>query len=111
MAALLRPKQVAGAADLKVLHRNPEASTKLRRLLDGLEPLLGLRCHWLILPVEQVGVGALRAPPDTAAQLVELGQPIVGRLIDNERIGVWNIKPALDDGRADKYIIPAGKEI
>ena len=42
MAGLLRPQQIAGAADLQVPHGDLEASSELGHLLDDLEPLLGV---------------------------------------------------------------------
>ena len=41
--ALLLAEEVAGAADLQVLHGQPEARAELAELLEGLQPLAGQR--------------------------------------------------------------------
>ncbi len=78
-AGLLRAEQVARAANLQVLHGDAEARAKLGRLEDGAQPLLGDGGELVILGVEEVGVGLVRAAPDAPAQLVELREAEVAR--------------------------------
>src|SRR3546814_16994388 len=44
-------------------------------------------------------------PPHTPAKLVKLRQPKAVRPMNDKRIGAWNIKPALHDGRGKQHII------
>ena len=49
-------------------------------------------------------------PPDTSAQLVKIGQTKSICAVDDDRVGVWNIEPALDNCRADEHVdFPADK--
>ena len=54
--------------------------------------------------VEQVGVRPPAAPPDAAAQLVELGEPERVGAVDDDRVGVRDVEPGLDDRRADEHV-------
>ena len=60
--------------------------------------------HPLAAPVEQVRVRPPRRPPDAAAELVELGQPERVRPVDDDRVGVRDVQPRLDDRRADEDV-------
>ena len=53
----------------------------------------------------------MRPAPDAPAQLVELRQAEVGRVVDDDRVGVGNVQPILDDGRADQHVDLARGEI
>ena len=73
VARLLGAEQVAGAADLEVEVREAEAAAELREILDRLEAALRRRrVRASSAGDQQVGVGALAAAADAAAQLVEL---------------------------------------
>ena len=71
---LLAAEQVAGAADLEVLHRDRHAAAEVGVLRDRGEPLVRGLGERLVRRVEEVGVGPLAAAADPAAQLVQLGQ-------------------------------------
>ena len=111
VAALLGAKQITRATDLEITHGYTKACTKLGRLLDCLQAGLGLCTHRCLLLVEQVGVGAVATAPYPSTQLVELGQSVVGCIVDNDGIRIRHIQSALDDGRTDQDIVPTLKEV
>ena len=74
VAGLLAAEQVARAADLEVLHRDVHAGAQVGVLGDRGEPLVRGLGERLLRRVEEVGVAALAAPADPAAQLVQLGE-------------------------------------
>ena len=104
VAALLGAQQVAGAADLQVAQGYLEPRSQLRRLEDRLQPLLGLLRQPALAVVHQVGVGAVGPPAHAAPQLVELAQPQLVRLIDDDRVDVRDVQPGLDDGGAHQHV-------
>jgi hypothetical protein len=97
VAALLRPQQVAGAADLQVAGGDAEAGAQVAELADRQQaparPLgeHGVRRH------QQVAVGELVAAPDPAAELVELSQPEAVGAVDDHRVDVGDVDAVLDD--------------
>ena len=68
MAGLLAAEQVAGAADLEVLHRDRHAAAEVGVLGQRGEPLVGGLGERLLGRVEEVGVGPLAGPADAALQ-------------------------------------------
>ena len=72
-------EQVARAADLEVAHRDLEAAAERGVVADRAQPLVGGLGEHLVGRVEQVGVGALAAAADPAAQLVQLTEARGGR--------------------------------
>ena len=46
----------------------------------------------------------MRATPDAAAQLVELRQAELVRLVDDDRVDVRDVEAGLDDRRADEDV-------
>ena len=76
-AALLRAQQVAGAADVQVLHRDVETAAQVGELLDGLQAAPGVlrdgnerRNHQI---AERLPVGAAHAAP----QLMQVGKAMM----------------------------------
>src|SRR3546814_17832984 len=58
----------------------------------------------------QISISAGLGPPHTPAKLVKLRQPKAVRPMNDKRIGAWNIKPALHDGRGKQHIIARSEE-
>ena len=54
--------------------------------------------------IEEIGVGAVRRPPDATAQLVELGQTERVGVVDDDGIDVRDIDAGLDDRRRDQNV-------
>ena len=60
--------------------------------------------------VEHVRVGALAAAPDAAADLVELGEPEVVGVLDDQRVRGGDVDPRLDDRGAHEHVGVAAQE-
>ena len=89
---LLAAEQVAGAADLEVLHRDRHAATEVGVLGQGGQPLVGGLGQRLVRRVEEVGVGPLAGTPDATAQLVQLGETEGVGALDDHRVGVGHVE-------------------
>ena len=72
--------------------------------LDRLEPLGRVRRHCPFAVEQHVGVGPVLLPADAAAQLVQVRQAIVVRLVDEDGVGVGNVQAAFDDRRRDQDV-------
>ena len=84
---------------------------ELRGVEDRLEPLSGVFAHPLAAAVEQVGVRAPRRPAHPAAELVELRQAQRVGSVDDDRVGVRDVEPGLDDRGADQDVRGAIREL
>ena len=104
VAGLLAAEQVAGAADLQVLHRDRHAAAEVGVLGQRREPLVGGLGERLLRRVEEVGVGPLAGSADAAAQLVELGEPEGVGALDDHRVGVGDVEAGLDDRGAHEHV-------
>ena len=111
LAALLGPQQVAGTTYLEVLHSDLEAGAQVGGGEDGLEALLRNLAYRALWAVQQVGIGAVRAAADTPPELVELRQPEVVSVVDDERVRVGDVETRLDDGGAQQDVGLAGGEV
>ncbi len=110
VSVLLRAQDVAGAANLQIRQGDLEPGPELRGVEDGLQSLAGDVRERLAAPVQQIGVGAPRRPPDTAAELVELGQAKRVGSVDDDRVGVRDVQAGLDDRCADQHVGGAAGE-
>ena len=70
VARLLRPQQIAGAADLEVLERDPVAGAEIGMMLEHLQPFLGVGVDRV--GHQQVAVGPSVRAPHATAQLIQL---------------------------------------
>ena len=52
----------------------------------------------------EIGVGAVRRPPDPAAQLIELGKTERVGVVDDDGVDVRNVDARFDDRRGDENI-------
>ena len=97
---LLLAEQVARAADLEIVRREPEAAAQVVQLLQHAEPLLGVGRDQMLAGDEQVGVRAMMRAADAPADLVELRQPERVGPVHDDRVGARDVEPRLDDRRA-----------
>ena len=103
--AVLGPSQnTSGAADLEIAHCDPEAAAQIRVLLNGAEALLRDLAKHPVLAVHQKGVCRAAAPADTSAQLIQLRQSHLIRIMNDDGIDVGNIQTCLDNGRGDQHV-------
>ena len=111
MAALLGAEEVAGAADLEIAHRQRESRPHAREFLDRAETARGGGGEPGRLVDEHVAVGAVVGAADAAAELVEIGQAVVIGLVDEDRVGVGDVEPTLDDRRRQEDLRPPLDEV
>ena len=111
VAVLLRPEQVARAADLKVPHGNLEACAELRELADGAEPLLRHLGEHLIPHEGQVCIAEPGPAPHAATQLIKLGKAHFVRLIHEDGVHIRDVQPAFNDRAAQEHIIALLHEV
>ena len=104
VAALLTAEQVACPADLEILHGDLHPRTEIVVLRDGRQPLVGRLAQRLLGWVAEIGVAALTAAPDAAAQLMQLGQPESVRAVHDEGVGVRDVDAVFHDRRADEDV-------
>jgi hypothetical protein len=110
VARLLGAEQVARAADLEISHRDLEARPELGVVGERREPRARLGCQLRRVGIEQVRVrGDVRAA-DPPADLVELAQPERVGALDDERVGLRDVDPRLDDGGRDEHVRVAGEK-
>ena len=72
VTGLLAAEQVAGAADLEVLHGDGHAGAEVGVARDGAQAVVRRLGHRLLGRVEEVGVGPLASTTHATAQLVQL---------------------------------------
>ena len=53
---------------------------------------------------QQVAIGPMLVAAHAAAQLVQVGQAVAVGLVDEDRVGVGNVEPALDDRRGQQQV-------
>src|SRR5450756_1185136 len=104
VAGLLPAEQVAGAADLQVLHRHRHASAEVGVGCDGGQPVVRQLGQRLLRWEQEVGVRALPATTDPAAQLVQLADPEGVRPLHHQGVCVGDVQSALDDRRTDQDV-------
>ena len=81
-----------------------EAAAELHVLPDGGQPLAGHLAEHLSGAVGKVGVGSPPRTAHTAPDLVQLAQPHVVRVLDDQRVYIGDIDAGLDDGGADQDV-------
>ena len=97
MTRLRCAKQIAGAPELEISQGNPIPRPELGMMFEHLEPTFGIGIDQI--GHEEITVCAPMSPSDSAAQLIQLGQPELVRPVDDHRIGVGHIEPGLDNHR------------
>ena len=97
-------QDVTSATNFKIAHGDGIARAQLCILGNDFEALLTFYGRTQLAVAEEVGVGALRAAPDPAAQLVELRQAEGVGAVNDEGVGVGDVEPRLDDGGAEQQV-------
>ena len=101
---LLPAQQIAGAADLQVLHGHLHARPQVGIGGNGAQPLQGGLGQGPVGRVQEVGVGALAPAAHAPAQLMELAQPHAVGPVDNEGVGVRHVQAGLHNRGAHQHI-------
>ena len=105
VSGLLTAQQVAGPADLEVLHRHLHARTQLGVGGQGRQPIVGGLGQLCLRRVEEVGIGPFPASSHPAAQLVELREAEAVGVVDDQRVRIRDVDAGLDDGRAHEHVV------
>src|SRR3954447_25360598 len=103
LAGLLFAEDLAGAADLEVVHGEVEARSELLHGLDRLEALHGILVESILGRGKEVSVRLVVRAPNPPAELVELCQAEAIGAVDDDGVGARIVDPGLDDGRAEKH--------
>ena len=98
MAVLLGAQDVSRAADLQVAHGDLDTGAQLRKFTDGLQALLCLLLEHLVALIHEKRIGGAVGAAHAPADLVELREPQPVGVMDDDGVGVGNVKSRLDDG-------------
>ena len=104
MARLLRPQQVAGAADFEITHGNFEARSQCAILFDCTHSFFCIARGDLIPWQHQDGVGSPVRSAYPASQLVEIRESEAIGPVYYDGIGVRNIDATFDYGGREQDI-------
>ena len=107
---LLRAEDRAGAADLEVLRRDPEAGAEVGELLQDAEAAPRVVGERRPRRHHEPAGGRLVAPADAAAELVELGEAVAVGPVDQHRVRRRDVEPVLDDRRGEEEVGRPGDE-
>ncbi len=110
MAGLLVAEQVAGAAQLEVAHRDLEPGSELGVVGQRRQALRRLGRQRRGAGIQQIRVRPLRRPPHAAPDLVELREAENVGALDDQRVGLRDVDPGLDDRGADQHVCVAAQE-
>ena len=83
------------------------AGAQVRELLEGLKTLAGFSGQSTQRGRHQIAEGLAVGTPDPAPQLVQVAQPKLVRLVDQDGVGVRDVDAAFDDRCGDEYVVRA----
>ena len=93
------------------MHGDVHAASQLGEALDGLQAAARLGRKRRERRSKQVTERLAIPSPHTSAQLMQLRQPELMSVIDDNRIGVRHVDAILDNGRGDQHIVLVVYEI
>src|SRR5699024_11674318 len=88
MTGLLTAEQIAGPADLEVLHRHLHPGAELGVRGQRRQTVVGGLGQLCVRRIEEVRIGAFPSAPDSPAQLMELGESVPVGVVDDEGVGI-----------------------
>ena len=104
MAMLVCSQQIACAADFQVPHGDFKAAAKFCVFPDSSQALLCRLFQNAVPAVHQKGIGHPVGTPDSSPELIELGQSVPVRIMDNHGIYVGNIQSRFNNGGGHQHI-------
>ncbi len=110
-SALLGAEQVARSAYVQVLHGDVYARAKVRETFDGLQAPACHRSERITGGHGEVAECLARTAPHAPAQLVQLAQAEVLRVVDDDGVDARHVYAALDDGGAEQHVVVVGGEV
>ena len=99
VARLLVAEQAAGTAQLEVAQGDAVARAELGVVGERREARSRLLRELAAVRIHEVGVRGVLATADATADLVQLGEPEHVGALDDERVDLRDVEPALDDRR------------
>ena len=110
VAALGGAQNAARSADFQIAHGDAKAGTEGAVLFDRVDSFArGTDRHHLARQ-QEISVGFVFGATNPTAKLVKIGQTEPVGAVDDDRVRVWNIEAALDDGGANGYVDFSGDE-
>src|SRR4029077_1352319 len=97
-------EEVAGAADLEVAESDLETLPELVQAGDHIQPLIRRFRERPARVVKEVRIRTPARTPDSASQLVQLGEAEAIGLLDDDGVDVRDVQSRLDDGRAHEDV-------
>src|SRR5213593_1648059 len=101
---LLTAQQVPGAAQLQVQSRDSKTCAQFAEFANGGKPAAGNLGQRFIRRYQEIGVSTTVGPADSAAQLVELREPVAVGAIHDESVGKRNIETIFNNGGRNQNI-------
>ena len=89
---LFRSKNIPRATYIEISHSDVKTASNIGKFLNGPKSLAGLITQHRKRRSQQITECFTVRPAHAATQLVKIAQPIVVRIIDEDGVGIWNIK-------------------
>ena len=103
-AALLRAQEVSGSADVEVLQGYVESAAQVAEFFQCLQPPPAFVGQLGEGRRQQIAEGLAVAPPYAPAELVQVAEPEVLRLVDNDGVHVGNVDAVFYNGGGQEDI-------
>ena len=100
VSVLLGTEQITGAADLQVAHGNLETCAQFGEFHDRPQTFFGNFTDHFLRPVGKIGMGKPVGATDASPHLIQLRQPEMVGVINDNRICIGNIQTVFDDAGA-----------
>ena len=98
------PRRSPGPADVEVAHGDLHAGTEVRELFEGLKALARFCRKGAQRRRHEVAEGLAVGAPDPSPQLVQVAEPKLVRLVDQNRVRVRDVDAAFDDGGRHQHV-------
>ena len=102
--ALFGPQEIAGAADVEILHSDVDAAAEVGKTLDGLEAAATVVGQGTEGRRHEIAEGFLTTATHTTAHLVQVGKSEVLGVVDEDGIGVRHVDAVFDDGGGEEDV-------
>ena len=108
---MLASEDVAGSPYVQVAHGDLEATAQFRKLLDGFQALAGIHGERAQRGCKKIAECFFVAAAHPPAKLVQVAQPELMCIVDDDRVGIGNVQAGFDDIGAHENIVFVGYEI
>ena len=101
---LLGAQEIAGAADVEILHGDVDAAAEIGKALDGLQAAATVVGQGAEGRRHEIAEGFLAAASHATTHLVQVGKSEVLGVVDEDGIGVRHVDAVFDDGGGEKNV-------